>query len=1249
MRILAIRGQNLASLAERFDLDFAAAPLAGAGLFAITGETGAGKSTILDAMCLALYGEFPRIGRDRGSDEKIPDVGEEKIRVTDPASILRQGAPTGFAEVDFLARDGHRYRARWSVARARGKPDGRLQDPMRRLDRLDDSGAVVLGLADKTRAVDKAVLDLTDLTFEQFTRTVLLSQGDFDAFLRAKDGERAELLEKITGTDLYAKVSVEVFERTRAAEKAVAALEERRAMIPVLSEAERAALAERIAAIGTESEALRTRADTETAELGRAERIIAAEAEVAAAEAALGTARAASEAAADDRAHLAALRSAQAVRPAFDRLTEATLRLDRAETALREATGTVAKATEAANLAQEQLTTAEGASEAARRDVERFDPIWAAAMRLDGAIVDARRERDSAAEAVTKDERQAVEQRDALDAAKAQVEARGTGLAEIETALATSAGIAALAGRWADLAPLIDERLREMRTGSDAAQAIAALGRTIADCDARLAALAEADGKDATERADRTAQLDERRAARAAIDVAGLEARREAVETLGRAIAELRRLFEDAAERTETCREVRDRRTAAEAAARAAGEQLEKLGQERTTTTEQRARHQALADFADQVLSVHAGRLRAELAEGEPCPVCGSTHHPATDAALTARAEQIRTERATLDKAIADLDTAIAAGRGELAAHQAASNDAADRIAKAEERLAALVPEIATRTAAIVETALALGLKAAGEPQPATVADLDLWREHTSNAYKQARDALRAAATLDAEIEALRRAIEALDAARELRRTERDADIAARAEAALAETAARSRLEAANRRLVEIDVRLTAPLGEAGFEPADLDRDPERVQALLTEKVEARQRLEASVEPAREALRQAEATADRAASTEAAARAALAKCRDALVHREATLARLSDERAALLDGEATEAHRARILLVQTAADRTRDDARGALAKANADLAGTRAAEAAAATARAEAEAARTACQEAWTVAARSLDRSEAELEALLAAAAEIEPLAARLTELDAALDRAGATLADRRATLEGALVDGRPEHPIEAIRAAIAALREQETALAEERGRLQAETARNAETTAEAARLDAEIAQARDACSVWQAVNAAVGSREGDKFRRVAQEITLDRLTALANRHLKDLAPRYRLSRVDGLGLTVVDRDMGDEIRSTRSLSGGERFLTSLALALALSGLEGRQSFVETLFIDEGFGSLDAGSLELAIDALESLQSQGRKVGVISHVPAMHERIPVQIRVERAGQGRSRVEIVERG
>ena len=164
---------------------------------------------------------------------------------------------------------------------------------------------------------------------------------------------------------------------------------------------------------------------------------------------------------------------------------------------------------------------------------------------------------------------------------------------------------------------------------------------------------------------------------------------------------------------------------------------------------------------------------------------------------------------------------------------------------------------------------------------------------------------------------------------------------------------------------------------------------------------------------------------------------------------------------------------------------------------------------------------------------------------------------------------------------------------------------------------------------------------------IWQAVDEAIGSASGDRFRRFVQGITLDHMVQLANDHLRALSPRYRLARghASDLTLHIIDRDMGDEVRGTRSLSGGERFLVSLALALALSGLEGRSSFVDTLFIDEGFGSLDAETLDLAVDALETLQGRGQKVGVITHVAAMIERIAVQVRVEKCGAGRSEIRV----
>ena len=170
-----------------------------------------------------------------------------------------------------------------------------------------------------------------------------------------------------------------------------------------------------------------------------------------------------------------------------------------------------------------------------------------------------------------------------------------------------------------------------------------------------------------------------------------------------------------------------------------------------------------------------------------------------------------------------------------------------------------------------------------------------------------------------------------------------------------------------------------------------------------------------------------------------------------------------------------------------------------------------------------------------------------------------------------------------------------------------------------------------------------QIVATKAICDTWDAVNHAVGSADGTKFRRFAQGHTFGVLLELASDQLLLLAPRYGLSRAPGvdLSLQVIDRDMGEEVRGVRSLSGGERFLVSLALALALSKLAARKQLIETLFIDEGFGALDSGSLDLAMEGLEAIQNEGRTIGVISHVDAMKDRILTQIVVEKQGAGRS--------
>jgi len=176
--------------------------------------------------------------------------------------------------------------------------------------------------------------------------------------------------------------------------------------------------------------------------------------------------------------------------------------------------------------------------------------------------------------------------------------------------------------------------------------------------------------------------------------------------------------------------------------------------------------------------------------------------------------------------------------------------------------------------------------------------------------------------------------------------------------------------------------------------------------------------------------------------------------------------------------------------------------------------------------------------------------------------------------------------------------------------------------------------------------LIAQIAQSQQLCDDWGYLNSLIGSSDGAKFRKFAQGLTLDHLVYLANKQLEKLHGRYLLQRKtsDALELQVVDTWQADAVRDTRTLSGGESFLVSLALALALSDLVSDKTRIDSLFLDEGFGTLDADTLDTALDALDSLNASGKTIGVISHVEAMKDRIPVQIKVTKVnGLGVSRL------
>ncbi|MEM1215859.1 MAG: AAA family ATPase, partial [Bacteroidota bacterium] len=206
MQILKVHIQNINSLRGTVRLDFDERPLAHAGIFAITGPTGAGKSTILDCITLALYGKVAR-------NKQVKEV-------------ISYGSLSCVAEVEFIV-DEQRYLASWRLHRARNKPDGKLVGPNRELAQWEEEAQVFRPVAEKIKEVDQAVERITRLDYQRFSRSVLLSQGDFAAFLRASDGERSELLERITGTSIYGELSTAAFRRHKQEQEHLQQLQKR--------------------------------------------------------------------------------------------------------------------------------------------------------------------------------------------------------------------------------------------------------------------------------------------------------------------------------------------------------------------------------------------------------------------------------------------------------------------------------------------------------------------------------------------------------------------------------------------------------------------------------------------------------------------------------------------------------------------------------------------------------------------------------------------------------------------------------------------------------------------------------------------------------------------------------------------------------------------------------------------------------------------------------------------------------------
>ncbi|HEY8430815.1 MAG TPA: AAA family ATPase, partial [Sandaracinaceae bacterium] len=930
MRILAIRGANLASLEGEFELDLAEGPLARAGVFAICGPTGAGKSTLLDAMCLALFDAVPRlVGASRVRIGREDEDEAERLTASDSRWILRKGVGSGFAEVDFLGVDRRRYRARWELRRAHGRANGKLQSTGMSLVDLDDARTVA---GDRKTDVKRAIEEKLGLTFDQFRRSVLLAQNDFAAFLDADAKERAGLLERMTGTEIYGLISIEAHERAVREREELRRLEERASYYTLLSDEERAELEQRAEALGQSAareqkrmreaesalrwyaqlEGLREEEESARREKERVERQLAL--------------------AESKRRQVEAYESALPLRPFLEALDRA-----RAELLARE--GELALAAEAHAAAEARAETARQAHGEAAAEAERAEraltesaPALAEARVLDGQLARLREELAAAerrraareADLATREEklrsleRTMADARAEADRARAWLEAHPAAGALAERWDRTEARLERLAELAREERAHVDERLAMER----------ALSERRAQRDAHAAVYAEA------ERARREASTryeEALAAARAAPSEALTEVRSRCMSrhTALERMLGVAELAERAADDARRLRDEAERAAVeAERAERAAKEAADERARVWARLEEARRTRDRLRSTLDL-----AGR-RAELVDGEPCPLCGATEHPYAHAApaverlLAAqdeRTSELEAELSSLHQREADQRRAAAMHRdAERKAREEAGKRSAD-LAEARERYAELARTLATDGAPWPEE-----LPSAARPANA-------WGPLLANVGGAADGPLldaAARAALEAARDEAERTLRALDEEERARRAcEREAEErrealerarAAAAQASEALSASERECTELARKIEELDARIAA-IRERAAAIADelapelsplpawrerLAQDPALLLSEARREVEARREKTAALEAAERRARELAPALEAAREQRDAARHELDDARGAHDALARALQEKQRARDALLGGRDADAHEA---------------------------------------------------------------------------------------------------------------------------------------------------------------------------------------------------------------------------------------------------------------------------------------------------------------------------------------------------